>query len=140
MAGGTPLPDNIMEAISLNGLMSIANQPAILSNLALSNVTQNTNLSQQNALSFQQTQNGLQATILAKLVNTVLNPGPIEAASVGALFSRGGASEELAMLKALLDVLNGGGGSEGGGSEGGGGSDDGGGHHQGSIKPGDPGS
>lgn len=134
MAGGTPLPDDIIESIGLSGVMSIANQPAILSNIALGNLTQNTNLSQQNAVAFQQTQNGLQATLLGKLVNMILSTGPLEAASTEALFSKADASGELAALKALLDALKGdGGGGGGGGGEGGC-------TYPGSIKPGEPGS
>ena len=75
------LPQDIVQAVAIGNLKSIAEQPAMLSNLAYSNSVANTNLSHQNAVANQQALNELGVTILSKAVNAVANIGPMEARS-----------------------------------------------------------
>jgi hypothetical protein len=65
------LPDNIKEEIAIGNLKSIAQSPAALSNLALANLINNVNLSQQNAVANQQAMNQLGIAITGKAVDVV---------------------------------------------------------------------
>ena len=81
------LPDDIREAIAVGNVKSVAEQPAMLSNLAFANLISNVNLSQQNAVSNQQAMNQLGVTVTGKIVNLVANLSPLEAAAVEHLFA-----------------------------------------------------
>ena len=94
------LPDGISESIAISNVKSVAEQPAMLSNLAFSNLVNNVNLSQQNAVSNQQAMNQLLITVTGKIVNMLANLSPLEAASVTELFTGDDAARELADLKA----------------------------------------
>jgi hypothetical protein len=71
------LPHDLIESVAIGNIKSIAEQPAMLSNLAYSNIINNVNLSQQNAVANQQALNELGIAITGKAVNTVssLSPG-----------------------------------------------------------------
>ena len=75
------LPQDIVSGVAIGNLKSISEQPAMLSNLTYANMVSTTNLSQQNAVSNQQTLNELGVTVLGKAVNTVANIDPMEARS-----------------------------------------------------------
>ncbi|NQZ57605.1 MAG: RebB family R body protein [Lentisphaeraceae bacterium] len=63
------LPDDIVSGVAIANLKSISEQPAMLSNLAYSNIVSTINLSHQNAVSNQQSLNELGVTVLGKAVN-----------------------------------------------------------------------
>lgn len=93
------LPDDIRESVAIDSLHSVAQQPAMLSNLAYANLISNVNLSQQNAVSNQQAMNQLGATVTGKVVNLVANLSPMEAAAVVKLDTGDDFAERLADLK-----------------------------------------
>jgi hypothetical protein len=74
MANGS-LPDQIVESISISNAKSIAEQPAILANLALANQILNNNMQQQLAISQQQAMNQLTMATLAKCVALITGGG-----------------------------------------------------------------
>ncbi len=96
----SPISVDIMQAIAVGNVKSVAEQPAMLSNLALSNLIQNVNLSQQNAVSSQQAMNQLFLTVIGKIVNLLANVNPTEAAAITELFTGNEAAEQIADLKA----------------------------------------
>lgn len=102
MANGTnsPLPLDVLQAISISNAKSVAEQPAMLANLVFANLAQNVNLSQQNAVSNQQSMNELGVVVTGKTVNLIANIGPLEAASITQLFTGNTVAEEIADLKA----------------------------------------
>lgn len=65
-----------------NAASHVAEVPASLSNLALANVIANTNLSQQNAVSFQQAMNQVTIAVTGKAVDLISTLEPMEAVSV----------------------------------------------------------
>jgi hypothetical protein len=69
------LPEDVVNTIAIANVKAIAEQPAMLSNLAYSNMVFNTNQSQQNAVANQQAMNELCVSILARLANTLKNQG-----------------------------------------------------------------
>ena len=75
------LPEDIRESIAIGNVKSVAEQPAMLSNLAFANLVNNINLSQQNALSNQQAMNQLALSVTGKIVNMLSSLGPLEAAA-----------------------------------------------------------
>ncbi len=91
--------------LSINALKSIAEQPAMLANLAYSNLVANTNLSQQNAVSNQQAMNELGIAIVGKTVNTVSNLGPLEARSAVDVLTDNALADEIASLRATLEAF-----------------------------------
>lgn len=70
------IPEEVISAVAIGNLKAIAEQPAMLSNLAYSNVVANTNLSAQNAVANQQSMNELGITVIARATNTIANLGP----------------------------------------------------------------
>lgn len=95
--------NHVLESIAVGYIKSVAGQPAMLSNLAFSNLVNNVNISQQNALSNQQAMNQLGIAVTGKVVNVVANLGPLEAASVVELFKGDEAAKEGADLNAADD-------------------------------------
>ena len=75
------LPQDIVSGVAIANLKCISEQPAMLSNMAYSNMVSTTNISQQNAVSNQQSLNELGVTVLGKAVNTVANIDPMEGRS-----------------------------------------------------------
>src|SRR5688500_6135332 len=96
------LPREITTAIAIANVKSIAEQPAQLANILLGNFIQSTNQSQQNAVSFQQTQNSLQATVLGKVVNMLTTLGPLESMSAQQILTGNSVAQEVAALKASV--------------------------------------
>jgi hypothetical protein len=94
------LPGAVIQAITLGNTLSVGMQPAILSNLALGNLIQNVNQSQQNAVSMQQLLNQLQMTIMGKMVDQVTRLSP------AVLARRKQQAREQEVLKLLIAVLN----------------------------------
>jgi hypothetical protein len=88
--------------LAISSLKSIAEQPAMLSNLAYANLVANTNLSQQNAVANQQAMNELGISIVGKTVNTVSNLGPLEARSAVDILTDNALSDEIASLRAVV--------------------------------------
>jgi len=72
------LPSDIISAVAIGNLKSVAEQPAMLSNLAYSNVVASTNLSQQNAVANQQAMNELGIAIVASAVNVISNASALK--------------------------------------------------------------
>lgn len=79
---------------------SVAEQPAILSNLALANLIQNINQAQQNAVSNQQAMNQVSVAVVGKVVSLLTTLGPLEAMSAQQLLTGNAVAEEIADLKA----------------------------------------
>jgi hypothetical protein len=96
------LPREIIQGIAIANVKSVAEQPATLANLMLANLVQNTNQSQQNAVSNQQNVNGIQQAILSKVVNLLTTLGPLQAMSAQQLLSGNAVAEEISDLKATV--------------------------------------
>lgn len=96
------VPGDVVEAISISSLKAVAKQPAILSNLALANLIQNTNLSQQNAVALQQAMNQISVTVTGKVVNMLTSLGPLEAMADQQVLTGNSVAEEIADLKAAV--------------------------------------
>jgi 5-enolpyruvylshikimate-3-phosphate synthase len=95
----------VVEAVAIGNLKSISEQPAMLSNLAYSNMVANTNLSAQNAVANQQALNELGVSILGKTVNVISNLGPLESKSASEIRTGNTVAEELIDLKAAVSSL-----------------------------------
>jgi len=93
--------------IGISNLKSVAEQPAMLSNLAYSNTITNTNLSQQNAVANQQAMNELGISIVGKTVNKVSDLGPLEARSAVDVLTDNALADEIASLKAVIQSFSG---------------------------------
>jgi hypothetical protein len=105
MSDQTTLPHSLGETVTVIGvsnLKSVAEQPAMLSNLSYSNTITNTNLSQQNAVSNQQAMNELGISILGKTVNKVSDLGPLEARSAVDILTNNELAQTIADLKATI--------------------------------------
>lgn len=100
-----PLNDTAL-VVAITNLKSIAEQPAMLSNLAYSNVIANTNLSQQNAVANQQAMNELGISIVGKTVNKVSDLGPLEARSAVDILTNNEYAQTIADLKATLQAFS----------------------------------
>jgi hypothetical protein len=100
------LPDDIRESIAIGNVKSIAEQSSMLSNLAYSNLVNNINLSQQNAVSAQQAMNQLMITVVGKIVNLLANLSPMEAVAVTKMDTGNEVAEQIADLKAALDAFS----------------------------------
>ena len=96
----------IIEGVAIANFKSIAEQPAMLSNLAYSNTVANTNLSWQNAVSHQQAMNELGLSVTAASVNTVKNLTPLEARSAVDVLTNDELAAEIAGLKATLQAFS----------------------------------
>lgn len=99
-------PDDVREAVVIGNLKSVAEQPAMLSNLAFANLVSNVNLSQQNAVSNQQAMNQLALTVTGKIVNLLANLSPLEAAAATHLFTGNETAEDIADLKAADEAFS----------------------------------
>ncbi len=95
----------ITEAVAVGNLKSIAEQPAMLANLAMSNLIANTNLAAQNAVANQQAMNELGVAVLGKAVNLLTTVGPIEARAAEQVLTGDSVAQELADLKAALQAF-----------------------------------
>jgi hypothetical protein len=95
------VPDDIREAVAIANLKSIAEQPAMLSNLAYANLINNVNLSQQNALSNQQAMNQLTVSVTSKAVNRISNLSSLESLSLTTLLTAKDLAEQIAQFKSV---------------------------------------
>ena len=101
------IPEDVLSAVAVANVKAIAGQPAMLSNLAYSNVVANTNLSQQNAVAHQQAMNELSISILAKAANLISNLGPLEARSAAEVLTNNELAQTIADLKATTQAFAG---------------------------------
>ncbi len=100
------IPEEVLKAIAVANVKAIAEQPAMLSNLAFANLVNNVNLSQQNAVSNQQAMNQLAITVTGKIVNLLANLTPLEAVAATHLFTGNEMAEDLADLKAADEAFS----------------------------------
>ena len=96
------IPHDIRESVAIGNIKSVAEQPAMLSNLTFSNLLNNDNLSQQNALSNQQAMNQLGLTATGKAINRISDPDPREAVAILKLDTGNDMAEQLAEVKAAV--------------------------------------
>lgn len=73
--------DEVVEAIGIAHMSSLAEQPGMLSNLSYSNMVSATNLSMQNAAAQQQAMNEINTTVLAKNIGRVGDLQPLQSIS-----------------------------------------------------------
>ena len=97
----THVPGDIRQSVAIANVKTVAEQPAMLSNLSFSNLLTNNNLSQQNAVSFQQSMNQLEITVTAKGVNRISDLGPLEAVSVNEVLTSNDLPQLIAELRAV---------------------------------------
>ncbi|MBD2502134.1 RebB family R body protein [Anabaena azotica] len=93
------LPNDIRESIAIANAKSVAEQPAMLSNLAFANLVTNTNLAQQNALANQQAMYQMSVTVTAKAVNKISDLSPVEALAITKLDTSNDVAQQIADLK-----------------------------------------
>lgn len=108
------LDEQIVSAVATGNLKAISEQPALLSNLAYSNVLSTNNLGQQNAVSNQQAGNQINAPIVAKAVNTVSDLGPMDSRSAVDVLTNDELAQTIADLKSAVEAFAG---SKGGGKD-----------------------
>jgi hypothetical protein len=95
------LHEQIISAVATGNLKAISEQPALLSNLAYSNVVSTTNLGQQNAVANQQ----ISTPIVAKAVNTVSDLGPMDSRSAVDVLTNNELAQTIADLKASVEAF-----------------------------------
>jgi hypothetical protein len=115
------LDEGVVSSVAIGNLKAISEQPAMLSNLAYSNVVSTNNLGQQNAVANQQAMNELGISVIAKGSNTVSDLGPMEARSAVDILTNNELAETIADLKATMQAFAGPGGGAARGGKGGGG-------------------
>ncbi|WP_345776015.1 hypothetical protein [Rhodanobacter sp. K2T2] len=91
--------------MATGNLKAISEQPALLSNLAYSNVVSTTNLGQQNAVANQQAGNQISTPIVAKAVNTVSDLGPMDSRSAVDVLTNNELAQTIADLKASVEAF-----------------------------------
>jgi|SRR6185369_15493859 len=91
----SPLPDQITESIAIGNVKSVAEQPAMLSNLNFANALANVNLAQQNAAANQQAMNQLGITVTGGAINLIANLNPLEAVSASTILTGNVVAQEL---------------------------------------------
>ncbi|CAM3473149.1 hypothetical protein [Paracidovorax anthurii] len=109
------LDEQVVSAVAIGNLKAISEQPAMLSNLAYSNVVTTNNLGQQNAVSNQRAVGELGLPLVAKATNTISNIGPLEARSAVDVLTNDELAQTIADLKAVVDAFAGAGGKVPGG-------------------------
>lgn len=103
--GADPRPPSPF-AVALSGMV-LAEQPALLSNLAYSDQVASTDLAAKGSLSNQDALNKLQVSILAKAVNQVQNHNPMQARAVVDVLSNNEQAQAIADLKAAVNAFSG---------------------------------
>jgi len=96
------IPNDIRESVAIANMKSVAEQPAMLSSLSFANLATNDNLSQQNAVSFQQAMNQLTVTVTAKGVNRVSNLGTLEGISITKVMTSNDTARLIPELRAVI--------------------------------------
>ena len=99
------LPGDVEQSIAVSNVKSIAEQPAMLANMAYANLVNNVNLSQQNAIANQQAMNQLNITIVGKIVNSLIDLGPKEATATTHLTTGDDMAKQIAELQAIVKAL-----------------------------------
>jgi hypothetical protein len=99
------LPEDIRSAVAVANVKSVAEQPALLSNLAFANLLANVNLSQQNAVSHQQAMTQLMASVVTKAVNQIANLSPQESLAINKLDYANDLAPILVELKSTVEAL-----------------------------------
>lgn len=102
-----PLNEEVLSSVAIGNLKAISEQPAMLSNLAYSNVISSTNLGQQNAVANQQAVNELGISVVAKDSNIVSNLGPLEARSSVDVLTNNELAQTITDLKSALQAFSG---------------------------------
>ncbi|HEX8559088.1 MAG TPA: hypothetical protein VF668_13365 [Pyrinomonadaceae bacterium] len=105
-AGASALSDDARESVALGNLSSVAGQPSALADLALLNLVNNINASQQNAVSNQQAMNQVALATTGRVVNLVAGLSPLEALAVGRLYAGINVARQLAELKGSIAALS----------------------------------
>lgn len=104
-SAGEALPEEIVEGVAIAGMNAVSMQPSTLANVELANLITNTNQAQQNEVSFQQTLDGVQATVLGKVINLLTTLGPLQSMSAQQLLTGNSVAEEIAALKGTLQAF-----------------------------------
>lgn len=99
------LSSKVLESLAISNLISIAEQPGMLSNLAYTNLVANTNLSMQNAVANQQWLNQLGVAILGRTVNSMTGLHPLEVASANYILTGNTIAREIVALRAMLSAF-----------------------------------
>lgn len=99
------LPHSVVHSVAIGNLKAIAEQPAMISNLAYGNLVANTNLSQQNAVAYQQAMNELGLALVGRVSGNVTNLSPLESRSATDVLTQNDMAQLLASLKAVLTEL-----------------------------------
>jgi len=107
------LDEQVVTAVATGNLKAISEQPAMLSNLAYSNVLSTNNLGQQNAVSNQQAGNQLAVPLVAKATNTIANLGPMASRSAVDVLTNDELAQTIADLKSAVQAFAGGSGGGG---------------------------
>jgi hypothetical protein len=105
-AGASALSDDARESVALGDLLSVAGQPSALADLALLNLVNNINTSQQNAVANQQAMNQVGLTATGRAVNLVANLSLMEAFAVSRLCAGANVARQLAELRGSISALN----------------------------------
>lgn len=103
------LPSDVVQGVAIGNLKAIADQPAMISNLAYADLVANTNLAQQNSVSNQQALNEVGLAVTGKAVTNVANLGPLEARSSVDVLTNNELAQTIADLKATVAAFGGGG-------------------------------
>jgi hypothetical protein len=101
------LDEQVVSAVATGNLKAISEQPAMLSNLAYSNVVSTNNLGQQNAVSNQQAGNQLGVPLVAKATNVISNLGPMAARSAVDVLTNNELAQTIADLKSAVEAFAG---------------------------------
>lgn len=99
------LPSGVIQSVAIGNLKAIAEQPAMISNLAFGNLVANTNLSQQNAVAYQQAMNELGMAVVGRVAGTVSNLSPLESRASVDVLTQNNLAELVTSLKAVLAEL-----------------------------------
>jgi len=101
----TGLPEDIRSSVAVANVKCVAEQPALLSNLAFGNLVANINLSQQNAVANQQAMTQLMASVVTKAVNQIANLSPLESVAINKLDYANDLASLLGDLKGAVEAL-----------------------------------
>ncbi len=99
------LPKDVTDSVAIGNMKSISEQPAMLSNLAYSNTVVNGNLSQQNSVANQQSQNEVGMSVTGKVINLLSTLGPLESKSCNEILTGNVMAEQISNLKATIEAF-----------------------------------
>lgn len=101
----TNYTDLIMESVALSGI-AVSEQPSMLSNLTYSNTVVNNDLSAKGSVSNGDAQNKLRISILAKAIDRVQNPQPMEARCSVDVLTNNELAQAIADLKSVVSAFS----------------------------------